>query len=632
MKTSQLSPIPPCLRVLAILACLFSELPVPAAGDTFFVDPAKGSDFGPGSKELPFLTLEKALEHVRVRVTRGVRSDQIYLRGGVYPNRSTTTPYWLTLLGTPSAPAVLSAMPAEPGSAGAVQRKSGRWYERVVFDDAWRIRTTWTPTENRPGVWQTQPGFSYNEWPATKLKWALPTSQLREQVPGVYLFSLAPYMLLQDGRPTVWVKDLDTLRQPGQRHYDFLTGTMYLRPFDGLDPNAALMESWYGGPDRNGHLLRDGEGRALFNGDLDHAAIRGFEFRMLTRTFEFNRRGYAAESERVRQRHLLMEDNEWRYCYIHLLLDANTVLQEVGEDGLIPPAFSDRAHWTIRNNLFFRPTKECFQVHGVGHVFEHNEIIEHGGPWAGPAARVGAVNARNMQGAIIRHNFIWGHDINPWDIGSVFMIEAQGRSHSDGKDNNIFGGQVYEYNVFAGINDGPALVLGKGGVRMRDITVRYNLFAGNRRGEAIQISSPHENLSIHGNIFVDQHRAIAVMKEGGLRDPDLPSSITVENNIFARCATAIDAGIRQAADGSRIALRNNIAHEIGAIPAGLVDSFTLLEPGFVSPTGFDFQLVTESPLRRLSPIPGPFDANGRLLTGDDWRQLRAKYAAEPFQP
>lgn len=431
------------------------------AAESFCVDPRTGSDFGPGSLARPFLTLEKALETVRARVAQGQRSDRIHPRTGIYRCTSTHTQYWLTLVGTPAAPALLSAMPADAGVPGAVQRPSGRWYEHVVFDDGWIIRTPWVRAPEHPGVWRTEPQFHFNEWPADKVRWALAADPLPLQAPGVHRFTLAPYMLRQDGRPTLWARGLAEIKTAGDRWFDFMTGRLYLRPFDNRDPNTCSLESWYGGPDRNGHLLRDGEGRGLFDGDLEHAEIRGFDFRMLTRTFEFHRRGYASERERVRQRHVLLEDNAWRYCFIHLLLDANTVLPGVERDALLsPPNFAERSQWTVRHNPFFRPTKECFQVHGEGHVFESNEIMEHGGPWAGPAARVGAVNCRNMPGAIVRHNFVWGHGANAWQSGSVFMIEAQGVSHADANGDNVFGGQIYEHNLFAGIDPGPTLVLG----------------------------------------------------------------------------------------------------------------------------------------------------------------------------
>jgi hypothetical protein len=389
------------------------------------------------------------------------------------------------------------------------------------------------------------------------------------------------------------------------------------------------MESWYGGPDRNGHLLRDGEGRGLFDGNLDHAEIRGFEFRLLTRTFEFHRRGYAAENERVRQHHVLLADNEWRYCYIHLLLDANTVhARGEAEAGMIPPAFADRSHWTVRHNLFYRPAKECFQVHGEGHIFAHNEIIEHGGPWAGPAARVGAVNCRNMPGAIIRHNFIWGHDVNPWDIGSVFMIEAQGRSHADANGDNVFGGQIYEHNVFAGINAGPALVLGKGGVRMRNITVRHNVFAGNRSGEAIAIASPHQGLTIEHNLFFDQAKPIAVARAGALRDPALPSTISIRHNLFVQNRTTINPWILEAVEGSSVEIQGNLFHANQGPPLGR-DAIDF-DPRFRAPMALDFRLAPDSPLRRLTPIPGPYAADGTPAENATWWTLRARYPAQPF--
>src|SRR5690606_28266640 len=86
-------------------------------------------------------------------------------------------------------------------------------------------------------------------------------------------------------------------------------------------------------------------------------------------------------------------------------LDGNTVNQVQKE--VLLPRYDDRSHWTVRNNVYYRPSRECFQLHGDNHIFEFNDIIERNGPWAGPAACVSCVNTRNTRNAIIRNNYIY---------------------------------------------------------------------------------------------------------------------------------------------------------------------------------------------------------------------------------
>src|SRR5690606_12740459 len=147
----------------------------------------------------------------------------------------------------------------------------------------------------------------------------------------------------------------------------------------------------------------DGEGRALFNGSMQYAGIVGCEFRMFVRMFEFQRRGYKKEENREIQRHVRIEDNLFEYGWIHFLLDANTIYLKDGPR--IRPRFDDRSDWLVKNNVFYRPSRECFQVHGANHIFEYNEVIDHIGPWAGPAASCTITNDRNMKNYIVKYNY-----------------------------------------------------------------------------------------------------------------------------------------------------------------------------------------------------------------------------------
>jgi hypothetical protein len=554
---------------------------------SFYVDPSKGSDRADGSLASPFQTLEKALAEVDSRVRTGIRSDKIYLRGGVYRNDTPLTKWLLNLRGTPDDLAVLSAMPAAPNTPGAVRRKTGLWYERVVFDDAQRIATPWKPVPGKPNVWQTKPGFVKLEWTHQNLwPWrGRITLTDRDATPQTTAFTVAPYMLLQDGEPLLWADSPEEIREPGIRTYDQSTDTLYVRPLGDRDPNSCRFESWYGGPEPNGDLLLlDGEGRSLFDGTMEYAAIRGFEFRMFTRLFEFHRLRYKSESDRAMQRNVLVEDNLFQYGWMHLLLDGNTVFAR--EDKEILPRYSDRSDWLVRHNVFYRPARECFQVHGDNHVFEHNHIVEHGGPWAGRAAVVSIVNTRNSRNIKVRHNFIDGNGNSKWHAGSVFMIEVAA-SHADAAGDCRYGGQTYEYNLFSNISRGTGIVLGKGNCRLTNITIRGNIFAGHNDDPAIAVGSPQANLRIEDNIFYKTKKAIATTTTPELKFDAKPSTITIRGNTFVSNGAAIDPLLPRLAEDGLIRIDANRFFNNGDPPAG--SNVTEGDPGFKDPAGFDFR-------------------------------------------
>jgi hypothetical protein len=613
INSHRLMLLPTAICILAMCTVCMSE--------EFYVDGNKGSDYASGRLDKPFRTLQKALQVVSIRVNQGIRSDKIFLRGGVYRHDSTETLYQLNLKGTADDYALLSAMPCEPDAPGGVKRKSGQWYEKVVFDDGWKIETPWTRVPGRPDIWKTNPGFVHNEWPASKMRWSWTGRQPPKKSGGVHFFTLAPYMILQDGRPLHWVHTVDEMRKPGVRSYDFESKTLYVWPLEKKNAPACTFESWYGGPDKNGYLLRDGEGRALFDGNLEYAAIRGFEFRMLTRIFEFHRRGYVSEQDRVRQHYVRFEDNSCNYCFIHMLLDANTVLSDQRNDGLIPPDYEDRSNWTVRNNVFFRPTKECFQVHGDDHVFEYNEIIDHGGPWAGPAARVSAVNARNMRNVAIRYNYIQGQGSGPYLEGSVFMIEAEG-GHADRNGDYIFGGVTYEYNMFANLTRGTAIFAGKGGCRMRNITIRNNIFKTHPGGPAIRLASPHFNLRIENNVFYDQANPIELDNtHRKMKYESLPSSISIRNNIFMNNRRTIAPALLAAHLESDVVIDRNLFFRNQQ--DGLGQRAMEADPLFRDPEALDFCLKTASPAVVDGKDLGPYDGDSDPPAGTQWWEISA---------
>jgi hypothetical protein len=588
----------------------------------FYVDSKNGNDNNPGNLEKPFQTLDKALEVVAERVNYGIRSDKIYLREGRYKKTSATTLYRLELKGTQDDYAELSAMPAEPGAPGAVQRKSGLWYENVVFDDGYVIETPWEKVPGEGNIWKTNPQYTLlewihqNIWPWVRSEKGFPITD-NDDTPETTSFTVAPYMLLQDREPTVWVDYVDSIAGPGTRTYNHETGELFVWPIDNKDPNSCLWESWYGGPEdyEIGTLHLDGEGRALFDGNMEYAAIRGFEFYCFNKIFEFHRRKYESESERVIQRNVLMEDNRFSYGWIHILLDGNTVNQK--QDSLILPRYHDRFAWTARNNVFYRPSRECFQLHGDNHVFEFNEIIERLGPWAGPAGCVSAVNTRNTRNALIRNNLIYRHGTGKLGRGSVFMIEVGSGSHADTTGTYVFGGQTYENNLFVDVYN-PVMILGKGGTRMRDITVRNNIFMNVKNDAAIRISSPHENLVIESNIFYDQDYAIEIPGFDNFVEGyrSLPSSISIRNNIFSNSKNVIDPDLLIPGENSNLNITDNLFHQNEQPSVG--ERVVEKNPMFRSHEQWDFRPQSSGSEKTNYRYFGPYPPDGSFSPGMDW--------------
>jgi hypothetical protein len=437
------------------------------------------------------------------------------------------------------------------------------------------------------------------------------------------LFTVGPYMLLQDGRPTIWEDSVGALTYAGSHTYNQATGLLYVRPFDNKDPNGAGIETWYGGPEIYEPDMKylDGEGRAMFKGNMEYAAFEGCEFRMFVRMFEFQRRGYLRAEDREIQRYVRFADNLFQYGWIHLLLDANTIYEE--DDERIRVNYEDRAHWLVTNNTFYRPSREVFQVHGAGHVFENNAVIDHLGPWAGPAACVGMLNARNMDSLVVRNNYIVGQSNSPSARGSIFMIEVAGRDSEHSRNGDyIYKGPTYENNLIAGVTKSPAFVLGKGDVRMRGITIRNNIIATNKEGPAIQISSPQKDLTIENNIFMDQSEVISVYGKGSpMQNPPLPSTISIRNNIFSANKSLFDRRLFDTPEGSNIA----IGHNLFASTDTMVGTQVVKSPiVFANPGHFDFTITSKDADDILEQGFGP---NTGAASYSQWKELFEKIPA-----
>lgn len=598
------------------------------ASKEFYVDPVKGNDQDKGSVEKPFRSIDKALQVVAERVKRGELSDKIYLREGVYRKASDKTSYRLELKGTPEDYSIISAMPCAPGTPGCVQRESGKWYEKVVFDDGQIIQSAWQKVESHKGVWATKPRYSrlewtkQNLWPWRRTETGFPTTD-DDDTPETTAFTVAPYMLLQDEQPTTWEDSLGALTHAGLHTYDHTTGMLYVFPFENKDPNRCSMETWYGGKEiyDKGMLYLDGEGRGLFQGNMEYAGMVGCEFKMFVRMFEFQRRGYKKEADREMQRHVKIEDNLFQYGWIHFLLDANTIYEK--DDKLIRVRFEDRSNWMVKNNVFYRPSREVFQVHGANHVFENNIIIDHNGPWAGPAACASVLNARNMDNLLVGNNYIVGQGNSRYHAGSIFMLEVAGRGSEHSNDGNyIYKGPTYENNLIANISSGAAFVLGKGDVRMRDITIRNNVIMTNRKSAAIQISSPQKNLTIENNIFGDQWQVISVFGKGSpMKNPPLPSSISIRNNIFVNNHALIDERLFDAPAESAITIDNNLFSDSESVTG---TNGKQADMAFANPGHLDFKIKSPMDEAIHKKGIGPYGENNRFSSVAQWSKLFEK--------
>lgn len=110
---------------LPVLSCLSLILLSSASGRDFFVSP-RGSDAHPGTRDRPFLTLERAQKAVRQARNRG--AINVYLRGGIY---------YLT------NPLVFTA--ADSGSTRAPVTWQAWRHERPVISGGVRLRLQWQP-------------------------------------------------------------------------------------------------------------------------------------------------------------------------------------------------------------------------------------------------------------------------------------------------------------------------------------------------------------------------------------------------------------------------------------------------------------------------------------------------------
>jgi hypothetical protein len=164
-----------------------------------------------------------------------------------------------------------------------------------------------------------------------------------------------------------------------------------------------------------------------------------------------------------------------------------------------------------------------------------------------------------MDQLVVRDNFINGHGNNRYHSGSVFILEVGGGSYHTKDGDYIYHGPTYEGNMIANVTSGFPFILGKGGVRMTDITLRNNIVKTNLGPSAIRLASPQKNLLVEHNIFYEQKSVFgSANKEGAMKTPNLPSTITVKNNVIAKCESFIPKKLKDLPEGSTLLVEDNV--------------------------------------------------------------------------
>lgn len=632
-NTNQNQTVAALLTLLVLLSSTVNsaEVPLERASKTFYADARHGDDTNSGTLPAPFKTLSKALAIVDARVKAGIRSDKIYLRAGVYRNDAvpvdttadTFTCYHVNLQGTAENPSVVSAMPAEPNAPRAIQAPSGKWYEEVVIDDGYVLpKGIWKKYDEY--IWQAKPGYLNIHFDRA------PHQAMSLKTPGFRWggnsdnLAIGARIVLQDGEALLWkdpwpeynpltdpydpnpkVDPAAVLTEPGMRTYDQVTGTLYLWPYDNKDPNTAKMESWKG-------RTPDCRFRHLLHGDMVHTEIKGLQFRLIMHVFRdmwFNQKFIEADPKADYQ-HLKFEDNIFSYCWTQLFEAPHR--HEVIKD--VP-----RTDWQIRHNIFFRPSRECFQTWGDNHVFEYNWIIGHGGPWAGATAVVGALNLRHTRNARVRYNYIQ-HLGNRWYPGTAIMFETDIEQRDADGNCRYTRGAIIEHNIFCDMNGGTAVHLGRGGGRMRDITIRNNIFAVNRGtarysgSKAIVVTSPHMNLKIHNNVFYQFKDAVTVYDDRSKMNlEDMPGTISIRDNIFAEISRkTIDPRLLKLPG---VTIDRNLFFEAGNSGG---DNVIEANPLFTDPARFNFTLQPDSPAIREGNDLGVYEFGKPVPAQSQW--------------
>jgi len=579
-----------------LLAAALGSLPALLVAGDYYVDGNNGGDENPGSLAAPFKTIGKALEVTAARCERGARGDRVFIRAGRYREHGLK----VCMRGVgPGQPALISAMPAKPGAPGAVQRKSGNWYERVIIDRSLRVEN-WTRTKANPSIWQAKANFLACKWWELYMQWYGYTDRR---------FPINQYCVLQDGKALLWANRLsaagrrlgsvdkydrkaDTLMREGYRAYDVETDTLYLWPLGNIDPNTSVIEA--NGGTRHSVVFKVRE--------MDHVTVRGLELRL--------GENLISSRETKKMWNAVWEDNDVYYFFRGWMCDAHQSLESC-------------RNVTVRNNRVYRNAGEIWQLLGEGHVVEGNAFIERAHACWGPRPWVSQLNLRHSLATTVRNNIIIGQCAdNPHNPqgGYVFTFESTPPYAKRSGPVPRGAEHVIENNLFVnnnGARGAGVIELGKGTRPFeRTVLIRNNVFMNNRNKDTINISCSHKELAIENNIFYGEQYAIGHRNWGGRKDylGKSPSLVRIRGNIFYECKDTIHPAVVKPSKGSRTEIENNCFYKCGPFGTGVIEA----DPQFRDAAGYDFRLRSTSPLRTARQDIGIYARRAAIPAEMQW--------------
>ena len=462
-------------------------------------------------------------------------------------------------------------------------------------------------------IYKSTPGYVNHNWGSntggrgTGISWMAGTN--------TDFLAIGARMVLQDGVPLDWkdpwpsyhpVEDeydasptLDpvaVLTGEGQRTFDQTTGDLYVWCYGDDDPSTVIMESWKG-------ITTGTRNRHCFKGSMRYTDIKGIKFKMFSSLFKSN----LLEE----YNYIIWEDNIFAYCWKHLFQDSTTNYNDQQTAPMVG--------WEVRNNIFYRPTRECIQIYGDEHIFEYNEFIEHAGSWAGGAAMASIINARHTNDVNIRYNY-FNHIGNEWNAGSSVNYESDDTQRGVDNECEYTGGTI-AYNFFGDTLGGVSIHIGRSGCRMHDITISYNVFAhneGNQRfnaGEALRFSTPHVNLNINNNVFDDQVKDIFThfhMSAGTIYlDGGMTNTIDIRDNIFSNSGDTVPSEVIAEAIIDRNIFYNNTGSSAGT-------NVLTGDPLFDTPTSNNYQITAGSSAIVGGDDIGVYNFGETVPVGTDW--------------
>jgi hypothetical protein len=626
----------------------------------FYIDPVNGDDGNLGTINKPFRSFQAGLDTVSKRVDFGITGDKIYLRKGIYKQTESTKRalYHFNLKGTPKNRTVISAMPAKPHSKGAVQRKSGKWYERVIFDDSSEIKSGWQKVESNSKIWKVK-------LPYKDVKYSLEMvgklvrqaynqdsiffkngKQIRWGSINQYI-NPAPFMMLQNGKPLKWSSTISGVKEPGTRYYDYQKHEIYIRPYQDIDPNTVVFETWNSHPNQRWH-------RTFIHGEMEYVNFEGFEFRLFHKIVQkgvtidpeyrkkypkaWNQIGSGNDEKNIKikkykYRYVTFEDIDYKYCMFHFFGEFKEIEHR--------DKWTNVAFWTIRNCRFFYSPRELLQLICPDSVFEYNEVYEPH-PRYCPINYVSVCNIRRMPRLIIRRNLFFGNNLGEKDFknkGGPFILWETRRHHRLAGSYDFYNeGAVIEDNFFLQTKIEPFIVMGRGGVRMRNITVRGNIFMDSDTS-GILLVDPHINLRIHNNIFYKCNTGIDAVDTfrknigdrmiyfGNTKAFHLKNTAKIYDNIFMECRTSMHKFIYHSTNPSdKIEVIRNLFYDSGR--ARGLDKIKG-NPLFKSPDEFDFRLTAGSPAIIDHHDIGVYDFDSPIKDGTDWWRYKRSYFLTP---